>query len=162
MNRVTVYVIAGCLACFGGGCLNYSSFDEMAAAMCEGSAPDVGWSALPNDAFYIDVRYREEFNVSHLKGARHCEWVDSELHDWQLLPRDSTIIVYCSVGKRSEAAAEFLMSQGFKEVYNLKGGLFDGFNRGIAIDGRGNIMDTIHGYNVKWGQWITRGVVVYE
>jgi rhodanese-related sulfurtransferase len=39
------------------------------------------------------------------------------------LDADSTIIVLCKVGGRSQRAADFLINQGFKSVFNLAGGI---------------------------------------
>jgi len=41
----------------------------------------------------------------------------SELHP------ETCCIVYCTIGGRSQAAAQFLSGQGFKKVYHLKGGI---------------------------------------
>jgi rubrerythrin len=39
------------------------------------------------------------------------------------LAPDQPVIVYCAIGGRSRVAAQLLAGQGFKEVYNLKGGI---------------------------------------
>jgi rubrerythrin len=42
-------------------------------------------------------------------------------HGW--LDPDKPVLTYCAIGGRSRAAAQYLSGQGFKEVYNLKGGI---------------------------------------
>ena len=39
------------------------------------------------------------------------------------LDQDKPIIVYCKAGSRSKKAANILLHNGFKQVYNLKGGI---------------------------------------
>jgi monothiol glutaredoxin len=41
----------------------------------------------------------------------------------EALPRDTPIAFYCHKGGRSRAAAEHFLKQGFKQVYNLVGGI---------------------------------------
>lgn len=143
-------------------CSRYSSFDEMASDMCAGRATDVQWMEWDSTAVLIDVRSKEEYAVSHLYGSRTCTWANGSLEDWNELPRDRKLVLYCSVGKRSEEAAEFLLDHGFSSVVNLKGGLFAAFNAGMAMDQSNQVMQRIHGYNERWGKWITRGEVSYE
>ena len=44
------------------------------------------------------------------------------------IARESTIVVYCSVGYRSEKIAEELDKLGFTNVSNLYGGIFEWIN----------------------------------
>lgn len=39
------------------------------------------------------------------------------------LPRDRPLMLVCSVGGRSYVAGLYLMKQGFRQVYNLRGGI---------------------------------------
>ncbi|MEN9640380.1 MAG: hypothetical protein RLZZ262_2249 [Bacteroidota bacterium] len=155
------FYILGCVLLFEA-CTAYSTYDEMASAMCQGRATDIQWNAWDEDAILVDVRSEDEFNVSHLAGALHCPWRGGELVGHEHLPTDRTIVLYCSVGKRSERAAEFLLDVGYTKVYNLYGGLFQSFNASQAIDQNQQVMQRIHGYSARWGKWITRGEVVYE
>lgn len=41
------------------------------------------------------------------------------------LDPDATLVLYCRSGMRSAWAAERLVKMGFKDVFNLKGGLLD-------------------------------------
>lgn len=150
------------LVLLASACQSYTSFDEMASEMCKGRAVDVRWNQWDTNAVVVDVRSAEEFGVSHADGALHCPWQNNTVKGWEQLPKDQPIVVYCSVGKRSELAAEFLMDHGFQSVTNVYGGLFGAFNAAQAIDQDHLVMQRIHGYNTRWGQWITRGEVVYE
>jgi rhodanese-related sulfurtransferase len=47
--------------------------------------------------------------------------------------KDKKIIVYCRSGNRSTSASRFLTSLGFKEVYNLQGGIRKWKNEGLPV-----------------------------
>jgi len=42
-----------------------------------------------------------------------------------LLPADEPIYLYCNTGYRSDKAAEFLVKNGYKNVYNLRHGIME-------------------------------------
>jgi len=110
----------------------------------------------------LDTRSWEEYAVSHLPGAR---WIgDTAFQSARVrdLPRDRRVLVYCSVGVRSERIGTQLQALGFDSVYNLAGGLFEWHNQGFALENAyGQPTDSIHGYAPSWGVWIQGGTVVY-
>ena len=105
------------------------------------------------DALVLDVREAGEYAVSHLRGAVHVapeggvpSWMDS-------LDRKQQIIVYCSVGYRSENFARNLQDAGFQNVSNLYGSIFEWVDRGhVIVDSSGESSLRIHTYNQSWGQ----------
>lgn len=69
----------------------------------------------------IDVRRPDEWERARIEGA---ELLDSDLMEELLLqPLDTVIVMQCHHGHRSMRAAEQLASQGYREVYNLTGGI---------------------------------------
>lgn len=70
----------------------------------------------------LDVRQPAEYEESHIPGAKLIPL--PELHNSidQLSP-EIPVIVHCAVGGRSRVAAQLLSGYGFKQVYNLKGGI---------------------------------------
>lgn len=70
----------------------------------------------------IDVRQPGEYGSGHLPGALLIPLKELPGRSTELDPRQPTI-VYCAVGGRSSAAAQFLQGQGFSEVYNMPGGI---------------------------------------
>ena len=70
----------------------------------------------------LDVRQPAEHAEYRIPGAKLIplpELADS----LELLDPDKTTLVYCAVGKRSLAAAKLLIGRGFREVYNIEGGI---------------------------------------
>jgi rhodanese-related sulfurtransferase/rubrerythrin len=77
----------------------------------------------PGDAFtLLDVRQPEEYEIRHIPGAKLIPVADigSRIDE---LDADKPTIVYCAIGGRSRVAAQMLAGKGFKEVYNLSGGI---------------------------------------
>ena len=72
----------------------------------------------------IDVRTTGEFMQSHIKNALN---IDVSSNDFQQkianLNKNKAVFVYCLSGSRSSYAMRILSSMGFKEIYNLSGGM---------------------------------------
>ena len=70
----------------------------------------------------LDVRQPEEYRSGHLPGAVFLPLPDLIDRVGELDPQKS-VVVYCRSGNRSRAAAAFLLSEGFSDVYSMDGGL---------------------------------------
>ncbi len=76
-----------------------------------------------NDTFQLlDVRQPKEYEQEHLPGALLIPLQEVVARKNELDPNKPTL-VYCTVGVRSKAASQLLQGQGFKEVYNISGGI---------------------------------------
>ena len=74
----------------------------------------------------------------------------------------SIIVVYCSIGYRSEKIGKKIKNLGFSRVYNLYGGIFEWSNRAYPlIDNQKKKTIKVHGYNQDWGKWLSRGEKVF-
>ena len=132
-----------------------------------GNVPYISVETLKalDDVVLLDTREQEEFAVSHLSGASwvgHDTFVlDSAL---ALIPDKSTpIVVYCSIGVRSENIGERLQEAGFTQVRNLYGGIFKWKNQGNpVVDTSGAPTENIHAYSKHWGKLLTKGNKVYD
>jgi len=74
----------------------------------------------------IDVRSSAvDFKAGHISGAIHLDPTDIHfISDVKRFCSDSDVIfIYCRIGKTSKQTAQLLVSRGFKNIYNLKGGL---------------------------------------
>jgi rhodanese-related sulfurtransferase/rubrerythrin len=77
----------------------------------------------PEDTFtLLDVRQPWEYEAEHLPGARLIPLPQLGDQYLELDPGKPTL-VQCASGNRSRVAAQLLAGQGFKEVYNLAGGI---------------------------------------
>lgn len=70
----------------------------------------------------VDVREREEWEEGHIEGSKHI-YVGHIQAQANRLPRDRIIATTCAVGSRGGLAASILRKMGFKEVYNVIGGM---------------------------------------
>lgn len=72
----------------------------------------------------IDVRTPDEFAKGHLVNAKNIDWNGNDF-DAQISKLDKTkpVFVYCLSGGRSSSAASKMRADGFKEVYELNGGI---------------------------------------
>ena len=110
----------------------------------------------------LDARSEEEFTVSHLQGARWVGYSDFDDLRVRDLSKETPILVYCSVGYRSEKITVRLKKMGFQEVYNLYGGLFEWVNQGgTVVDLEGGSTTKVHAFDRIWGVWLRRGEKVY-
>ena len=110
------------------------------------------WLADPSRTppVLVDVRTSAEQAVSTLAGALCVAPEDAPA---DVLRRTGTalpIIVYCSVGVRSARLARALSAAGAKQVFNLRGGLFDWANRGLPLSGPSGPAQRVHGYDADW------------
>ncbi|MGH2436578.1 MAG: rhodanese-like domain-containing protein [bacterium] len=70
----------------------------------------------------VDVRTEDERAIAKISGSRP---LNEESHHYLLsLDRNTTIVFHCHHGIRSQSAAEyFLREAGFRNLYNLRGGI---------------------------------------
>jgi thioredoxin 1 len=72
----------------------------------------------------VDVRTPEEYNANHLAGALNIDYNGEAFEQMlQSLDKNKPVLVYCLVGGRSGKAAKALESKGFKEIYDMQGGM---------------------------------------
>lgn len=70
---------------------------------------------------FYDVRPEKERAISKIEGVGQLD--DRALAEAEELPKDTPIAFHCHHGGRSRAAAEHFLKLGFKNVYNLAGGI---------------------------------------
>lgn len=110
----------------------------------------------------LDAREKEEFTTSHLKDAQWVGYTTFDRKQMEGINKDATIVVYCSVGYRSEKIGEQLKAMGYNKVYNLYGGIFEWTNRSYPLlNAQNQPTKAIHAYNKDWGRWLDKGNKVY-
>lgn len=113
--------------------------------------------------YLLDTRTPPEYGVSHLAGARLINPTDFELGQVADIPPSAPIVVYCTVGVRSEKIGEKLMRAGYPHVQNLYGGLLSWKNQNLPlVDTQGLLTNRVHTYNKYWSWWLQNGKSVYE
>lgn len=69
----------------------------------------------------VDVRTEEEREIAKIDGSH---LFDQAGHDFVMsLDRQTTLVFQCHHGIRSQAAAEYCLREGFRNLYNLEGGI---------------------------------------
>jgi rhodanese-related sulfurtransferase len=117
---------------------------------------------LLDNAVILDTREKEEFAISHIRSARWVGYETFTLVSVSDIPKDKTIVVYCSIGARSQDIGKKLKAEGYQNVYNLYGGIFHWVNEGNSVfTDKGIQTDSVHTYNKSWGIWVKKGEKVY-
>lgn len=117
------------------------------------------------DVVILDTRTAKEYTVSHLPNAKFVGYDHFDISQVEDIPKDKEIIVYCSVGYRSEKIGEKLQEAGFENVTNIYGGIFQWRNEDLdVVNQKGEVTDSVHVYNKRWGKWLEegKGIKVYE
>lgn len=118
--------------------------------------------AQPPAPVLLDVRTPVEFSISHLAGAQFVNFDSVATATFEGLDRNQPVVVYCSVGVRSERLGERLQALGFQHVRNLYGGLFEWVNEGYPVYNAKGPTRNVHPYSALWSPWLKRGNKVYE
>ena len=118
---------------------------------------------FPLETIFIDTREENEYSISSIDGAIKIGFKNFDLNGFNHISKDTWIVVFCSVGVRSEKICRQLISSGFSNVYNLYGGIFEWINQGhFVVDENGNKADSIHAYSRAWGIWVSGLKKVYN
>lgn len=106
----------------------------------------------------LDVRGENEYAVSHLKGAVRVEPGTKAPDLLEGLDRSTPIVAYCSVGYRSSELVERLKKEGFTNVSNLEGSIFEWANRGLPVYRGGERVREVHPFDAEWGRLLDHGL----
>ena len=138
-------------------------YKEMLDNLYQHSVPLISVDSLKHlkNVYVLDAREKEEYNVSHLKNAKHVGYIWFDMRRVVNIPKDADVVVYCSVGYRSEKIAEKLIKNGFQKVHNLYGGIFEWVNEHQPVYKTNGVQTSeIHTYNKDWSKWVTNGTKV--
>ncbi len=113
----------------------------------------------------IDSREKDEFDVSHISGAQFVGFntFSSEEISEKIKDKNTPIVVYCSLGIRSEEIGEKLKKAGFIDVQNLYGGIFEWKNKGYPVFDSLNVeTEKVHVFSKPWGKWLSIGTKIFD
>ncbi len=152
------------LSSVGFGQVQSRAFQAVIESMLKKSVPtiSVGEVKREENLILLDTRSKREYDVSHLKYARWVGYDEFNLSRVKDLPKNAPIVVYCSIGVRSEQIGEKLKKAGFSNVKNLYGSIFEWVNQGNPVyDTNDKQTKKIHGFDKSWGIWCKEGEKVY-
>lgn len=159
---ISVFLLAFTASC-------QPSLDQLLSIYNNESIPYISVEELKmlqqdEDFVLLDAREPEEFQVSHIKGAVFSGYsgFSSEEISRSIKDKSVPIVVYCSLGIRSEKISEKLKAEGYSNVRNLYGGIFEWKNKGFAVfDPQGQETEKVHAYSKIWSKWLSNGEKVY-
>ena len=76
------------------------------------------------DFLIVDVRTPQEYQISRIKNSININFYDKNfINVFKNLDFDKHILIYCRSGRRSLEAVKILSDEGFRKLYDLKGGV---------------------------------------
>lgn len=104
-----------------GGIHSWHSAGMEVATLDEMTATEFAQNFRPDAMNLMDVRKNSEFNSEHLLHAENhpLDFIFSEM---STLDKDKTYFIHCAGGYRSVIACSILISRGYSNMVNLKGG----------------------------------------
>jgi rhodanese-related sulfurtransferase len=163
MKRL-IYVV---IALYSITSLSQDAIQEVLSTYNDHSVPYIyvhELSELTTQPLLFDTREQEEYKISHLEDAVYLGFNEFKFSKSTSLPRDkdTMIVVYCSLGIRSEIIGKKLISEGYTQVYNLYGGIFEWINKGKKVYNNKQETPKVHAYSKHWGSYLSKGTKVYD
>jgi len=104
----------------------------------ESIAPDVFAKKIKatQNPQLLDVRTPDEFSAQHIDNAVNVNWNSNDFSTKaNAYDKEKPVFVYCLSGGRSKQAASKLNEMGFKNVYELNGGILKWNAAGLSNQG---------------------------
>lgn len=143
------------------------SIDKVLKAFNSKSVPYISsqnLQQLSEKIILLDARENNEFAVSHLKNAINVGFDKFDVNKIKsnIPDKNQKIIVYCSIGVRSERIGEKLLKEGYTNVYNLYGGIFDWKNNDFTVVNENDVeTQNVHTYSKTWSKYLLKGNKIY-
>lgn len=143
-----------------------SNIDSLLQKYNKKTVPYISVQDLKKDEqsyLILDTRKKREFEVSHIPNAVWVsEKVNIENPAFAKAKKNQPIVVYCSVGIRSEDYGEHLKKLGYSNVKNLYGSIFAWKDAGYnLLNSKEQITDSVHVFSRKWSHYLNSGIKVY-
>ncbi len=98
--------------------VNYAGY--VGCNVLDGLTKQVHVHDIPSDAFLLDVREPEEWELGTIPGSTHIP-LDTLRQRLAEIPRNKPVVVFCAQGQRAYSAERMLRQKGYT-VSNLSGG----------------------------------------
>lgn len=85
-----------------------------------------------DDIVFLDVRTPQERSRGYIPGSKLVSFNDVAMGNITV-PDGKSILLVCAVGGRSYVAGKMLSARGYKEVYNLSGGVKKWYQSGLPL-----------------------------
>lgn len=146
--------------------VNSKAYNTMLKALLKDNVPELSAAEAKQhqtEYVFLDSREKREYEVSHIKDAVWVGYNDFDIHRLKGISKDKQIVVYCSVGARSENISNKLIAAGYTHIHNMYGGIFEWVNEGFPVyNMQEKPTDKVHAYSKIWGIWLKKGEKVYE
>ena len=127
MNSILKYILLVAVTIFSCSLINNESINQM------NSDELIEFIEL-NDAILVDVRTEDEYNSGYIENSLNIDYFSNEFSvNADKLDKNTPIILYCRSGNRSSMSANKISKLGFKEIYNLEGGILEWIEEGNVI-----------------------------
>lgn len=149
---------------FSNGTLEYENLDQAVNELYNFTVDTIQpvelENAMKNRIIYIlDTRSEKEFSVSSIKDSRYINYKRFKLQDVEDIPKNAEIIVYCTIGFRSEKIGEKLIKSGYSNVKNLYGGIIKWVNDDHNIYSDNNKTLKLHTYSPGWAKYLNNDII---
>lgn len=124
---------------------------------------EVSGSGQPAAFILLDTRTQDEWQLSRIPGAQWAGFDNFTLNLPDLPEPETPVVLYCTIGYRSEQIGEQLSKAGYRNVSHLYGGLIGWKNRGYPLlNHQSQLTDSVHTYDAYWGIFLKNGILIYE
>jgi rhodanese-related sulfurtransferase len=125
MRLFFIFITLLLLSCSNNGIDSSSGKNYKVIPLSPSNAYELIQSNASNtDFFILDVRTLTEYTNGYIENATNIDYYLPDFSDRVLLlNKNSRYLVYCGSGSRSGHAVNFMLSNAFKDIYDLTGGL---------------------------------------
>ena len=102
------------------------------AALPSAISVSEAYERYQTNTVFVDVREKSEWKEFHIPNTIHIPLGELEKRVDELSP-DSSIVVVCRSGNRSQAGRDILLSAGFPQVSSMAGGVKEWQSAGYPI-----------------------------
>ncbi|WP_296323999.1 rhodanese-like domain-containing protein [Winogradskyella sp.] len=121
-------------------------------------------SQLKDNVILLDTRETYEYQTSHIKNSICVGYDNFDITrvEKKIKDKNQLIVVYCSLGIRSEDIAEQLKASGYTNVKNLYGGIFEWKNKSLnTYNSKELLTDSVHTFEEEWSKWLKKGIKIF-